>query len=223
MRCEGELARLHTARHTVARVPDGLITLELGEKMQPARLTDGEELSLLGRVAAGDIEAFKALHGAYQRRLFVYAFKMLEDHGDAEELCNDVLLEVWRRAGQFGGRSKLSTWVFGIAHHKALNMLRKSVRGADLTLDDAAATPGGSPGPEVEAERRDRREWLGTALSKLSREHREVIELTFYHGFSYEEIAQIVNCPPGTVKTRMFHAKQKLREWLGEAAHGREF
>ena len=191
--------------------------------MRPARLTDGEELSLIGRVAAGDIEAFKTLHGAYQRRLFVYALKMLDDPCAAEELCNDVLLEVWRRAGQFGGRSKLSTWVFGIAHHKALNALRKHARGAALPLDDAAGTPDARPGPEAEAERRDTREMLGAALSKLSREHREVVELTFYHGFSYEEIAQIVNCPAGTVKTRMFHAKQKLREWLGAAAPGREF
>lgn len=191
--------------------------------MQPARLTDGEELSLIGRVAAGDIESFKTLYGAYQRRLFAYALKMLDDPGDAEELCNDVLLEVWRQARQFGGRSKLSTWVFGIAHHKALNALRKSARGADLTLDDAARTPDAGPGPEAEAERRDTREMLGAALSKLSREHREVVELTFYHGFSYEEIAQIVNCPAGTVKTRMFHAKQKLREWLGEATPGQEF
>jgi RNA polymerase sigma-70 factor (ECF subfamily) len=197
--------------------------LELGEKMRPARLTDGEELSLIGRVAAGDVEAFKTLHGAYQRRLFAYALKMLDDPGDAEELCNDVLLDVWRQARQFAGRSKLSTWVFGIAHHKALNALRKSARRIDVALEHAAATPDEEPGPEAEAERRDTREMLGAALSKLSREHREVVELTFYHGFSYEEIAQIVNCPAGTVKTRMFHAKQKLREWLGEAAPGREF
>jgi len=191
--------------------------------MQPARLTDDEELSLIGRVAAGDIEAFKTLYGAYQRRLFAYALKMLNDPGAAEEMCNDVLLEVWRQAGQFRGQSKLSTWVFGIAHNKALNALRKSAPGTDLTLSNATMTPDDRPGPEAEAERRDTREMIGAALSKLPREQREVVELTFYHGFSYGEIAQIVNCPAGTVKTRMFHAKQKLREWLGESAPGREF
>lgn len=191
--------------------------------MQPARLTDGDELSLIGRVAAGDVEAFKTLHHAYQRRLFAYSLKMLGDAGAAEELCSDVLLDVWRQAGQFAGRSKLSTWVFGIAHNKALNALRKSARGADVALEHAAATPDARPNPEAEAERRDTRERLEAALGKLSREHREVVELTFYHGFSYEEVAQIVRCPAGTVKTRMFHAKQKLREWLGEVAPGREF
>ena len=191
--------------------------------MQAARLSDDEELSLIGRVAAGDVEAFKTLHGAYQRRLFAYSMKMLGDVGAAEELCNDVLLEVWRQARQFEGRSQLSTWVFGIAHHKALNALRKSGRRADLALDAAAATPDGRPGPEAEAEHRDTREMLEAALSKLSREHREVVELTFYHGFSYEEIAQIVKCPAGTVKTRMFHAKQRLREWLGDSSTSREF
>jgi RNA polymerase sigma-70 factor, ECF subfamily len=191
--------------------------------MQPGRLTDDDELSLIGRVAAGDVEAFKTLHRAYQKRLFAYSMKMLEDAGAAEELCSDVLLDVWRQAAQFGGRSKLSTWVFGIAHNKALNALRKSTRRNHAALEHAAATPDGRPGPEDEAELRDTRARLAAALGKLSREQREVVELTFYHGFSYEEIAQIVNCPAGTVKTRMFHAKQKLREWLGEIAPGREF
>lgn len=207
----------------VAREPGGLTTPELDEKMDPAKLTDDDELALIGRVAAGDIEAFKRLHGAYRRRLFAYAMKMLEDAGAAEELCNDVLLDVWRQAGQFRGRSKLSTWVFGIAHNKALNALRKSSRGADVALEHAASSPDGRPGPEDEAERRDTRERLEAALAKLPREQREVVELTFYHGFSYEEIAQIINCPPGTVKTRMFHAKQKLRGWLGATTPGREF
>jgi RNA polymerase sigma-70 factor (ECF subfamily) len=186
-------------------------------------LSEEDERSLIGRVAVGDVEAFKALHGAYQRRLFAYSMKMLDDAGAAEELCNDVLLDVWRQAGQFKGRSKLSTWVFGIAHNKALNALRSRARVTDVSLEHVAAKADARPGPEDDAERRDTRERLAVALTRLSREHREVVELTFYHGFSYEEIAQIVKCPVGTVKTRMFHAKQKLREWLGESVPGREF
>jgi RNA polymerase sigma-70 factor (ECF subfamily) len=186
-------------------------------------LSEEDERSLIGLIAAGDVEAFKTLHQAYQKRLFAYSMKMLGDAGVAEELCNDVLLDVWRQARQFRGQSKLSTWIFGIAHHKALNALRKSARRTDVSLEHAAATPDRRPGPEAEAERRDTHEMLEAALGKLSREQREVIELTFYHGFSYEEIAQIVKCPAGTVKTRMFHAKQKLREWLGEGVPNREF
>ena len=206
-----------------ARGTGGLITPELREKMQPARLSEEEERSLIGRVASGDVEAFKTLHQAYQRRLFAYSMKMLDEEGAAEELCNDVMLDVWRQAGQFKGRSKLSTWVFGIAHNKALNALRSRARGNDVSLDYAASTADARPGPDAAAERRDTREMLAAALGRLSREHREVVELTFYHGFSYEEIAQIVKCPVGTAKTRMFHAKQKLREWLGESVPGREF
>jgi RNA polymerase sigma-70 factor (ECF subfamily) len=129
---------------------------------------------------------------------------------------------VWRQAGRFRGRSKLSTWVFGIAHNKALNALRRRAQRADVALEHAAAMPDARPNPEAEAERRDARARMEAALGRLSREHREVIELTFYHEFSYEEIAQIVKCPVGTVKTRMFHAKQKLREWLGGCEMDRE-
>jgi RNA polymerase sigma-70 factor (ECF subfamily) len=186
-------------------------------------LTEDDERSLIGRVAAGDVEAFKALHYTYQKRLFAYSMKMLDDAGAAEELCNDVLLDVWRQAGRFRGQSKLSTWVFGIAHNKALNALRRRGQRADVALEHAATTPDARPNPEAEAERRDTHARMEAALGRLSREHREVVELTFYHGFSYEEIAQIVKCPVGTVKTRMFHAKLKLREWLGEVAPGREF
>jgi RNA polymerase sigma-70 factor, ECF subfamily len=184
--------------------------------MQPGELMEAEERLLLQNVAAGDIEAFKTLHQVYQKRLFAYSMKMLDDAGAADELCNDVMLDVWRQAKQFKGRSKLSTWIFGIAHYKALNTLRRQSHRINITLEQAATTADARPDPEQSAERRDTREKLETALGKLSPEHRAVVELTFYHEFSYEEIAQIMNCPINTVKTRMFYAKQKLRDWLGE-------
>lgn len=183
--------------------------------MQPRESRDVEEHLLLRKVASRDIEAFKTLHQVYQKRLFAYSMKVLDDASAAEELCNDVMLDVWRQAGQFKGQSKLSTWIFGIAHNKALNRLRRKGHGTNVTLEQAATTADARPDPEQAAERRATREKLELALGKLSPEHRSVIELTFYHEFSYEEIAQIMKCPVNTVKTRMFYAKQKLREWLG--------
>ncbi|MBD0326095.1 MAG: sigma-70 family RNA polymerase sigma factor [Pyrinomonadaceae bacterium] len=182
--------------------------------MQPLSLNADNERSLISRIAAGDIEAFKTLHQAYQKRLFAYSMKMLDDAGAAEELCNDVMLDVWRQANRFKGKSKLSTWIFGIAHNKALNTLRSKGHRIDVALEQASTTADARPDPEQSAERRDTREMLEAALEKLSPEHRAVVELTFYHEFSYEEIAQIMKCPVNTVKTRMFYAKQKLREWL---------
>ena len=190
--------------------------------MQPGRSNEDDELSLISRVAVGDIEAFKTLYQVYQTRLFAYLKKMLGDVGSAEELCNDVMLDVWRQAGQFKGKSKLSTWIFGIARYKALNMLRRKGRRINVTLEQAAKTADARPDPEKTAERRDTREKLEAALRTLSQEHREVIELTFYQEFSYEEIAQIMKCPVGTVKTRMFYARLKLRAWLSEMELYRE-
>lgn len=190
--------------------------------MQPGRSNEDDELSLISRVAVGDIEAFKTLYQVYQTRLFAYSKKMLSDVGSAEELCNDVMLDVWRQAGQFKGKSKLSTWIFGIARYKALNMLRRKGRRINVTLEQAAKTADARPDPEKTAERRDTREKLEAALRTLSQEHREVIELTFYQEFSYEEIAQIMKCPVGTVKTRMFYARHKLRAWLSEMELYRE-
>jgi RNA polymerase sigma-70 factor (ECF subfamily) len=190
--------------------------------MQLGRLNEDDERSLISRVAGGDIEAFKTLHQIYQKRLFAYSMKMLDDAGTAEELCNDVMLDVWRQAGQFKGKSKLSSWIFGIARYKALNTLRRKDRRINVALEQAATTADARPDPEKAAERRDTREKLEAALGTLSPEHREVIELTFYHEFSYEEIARIMKCPVGTVKTRMFYARQKLRAWLGEMELGRK-
>lgn len=184
--------------------------------MPPERSNEHDERSLIGLIASGDLDAFKTLHQAYQRRLFAYSMKMLDDAGAAEELSSDVMLEVWKQARQFKGKSKLSTWIFGIARHKALNALRRKGGRIDVALEQALTTADARPDPEKSVERRDSIERLETALRNLTPDHREVIELTFFHELSYEEIAQIMNCPVNTVKTRMFYAKQKMRESLGQ-------
>jgi RNA polymerase sigma-70 factor, ECF subfamily len=185
--------------------------------MSPERLDEDGERSLINRIASGDIEAFKTLHRAYQRRLFAYSMKMLGDADAAEELSSDVMFEVWKQAKQFKGKSKLSTWIFGIAHHKALNARRRRGQRIDVAIEQAQTSVDPRPDPEQSAERRDMLRRLEAALGNLSLDHREVIELTFYHGFSYEEIAQIISCPVNTVKTRMFYAKRRIRETLSQS------
>lgn len=175
-----------------------------------------EEALWLRQIAAGDRDAFEKLYRTCQGRLFGYLFRVAQDRGAAEELTNDVMLEVWKSAGRFRGESKVSTWIFGIAHHRVLNYLRQR-RPETVDMDamsamSAVADP--AEGPEQDAMRRDLRANIGAALRRLPPEQREIVELTFYQGCSYEEISAIARCPVNTVKTRMFHAKRKLQEIL---------
>ena len=165
------------------------------------------------QIAAGDRDAFEKLYGEYQRRLFRYFLRLVSTTEVAEELTNDVLVEVWKKAGDFRGLSKVSTWIFGIAHYKAMNQYRGK---KPATLDIEAAANEADPGatPEESAAQVNLKEKIKRALHLLSSEHREVMELTFTNGLSYQEISDIMQCPVNTVKTRMFYAKKQLQEIL---------
>lgn len=175
------------------------------------------EHDLIRRVARRDRHALRELYERYYRRLFAYVFKITRRPDLVEEVLNDVMLAVWRQAEGFAGRSRPSTWIFGIAHHQSLKALRRHRRHpaaeADGPEPDDLETRS-QPGPESLMAQRELASLLGRALATLSPEQRAVVELTFYHGFSYPEIAEIVDCPVGTVKSRMFHARRKLREEL---------
>jgi RNA polymerase sigma-70 factor (ECF subfamily) len=168
---------------------------------------------LLAEVARGDRRSFERLYAEFAPRVFRFAFRLSRDQTKAEEVTNDVMLEVWKCAASYQRRSSVSTWIFGIARHRTLNALRGRtlyIRGGDEiedVRDDApsleATTDGGRLGERLQA-----------ALDRLSSEHREVIELTFVEGLSYREIAAIAHCPENTVKTRIFHAKKKLAPLL---------
>jgi RNA polymerase sigma-70 factor (ECF subfamily) len=172
-----------------------------------------QEMVWIQKIASGDRTAFEELFHAYKRRLFGYAFRIMGDASDAEELTSDVLVEVWKGAARFGGRSRVSTWIFGIAHHKVVDELRRR-RPRELDIDSQQDLVHPDESPERAALRKDEHANLRAKLTGLSPEHREVIELAFFQGYSVEEIAAIVQCPPATVKTRMFYARKKLREIL---------
>lgn len=173
-----------------------------------------QETSWIRQIAAGDRGAFEKLYFAYQKRLFGYLFRVVGEASAAEELTNDVMFEVWKNAGRFRADSRLSTWIFGIAHYRVLNHWRRP-RPESVETDEAAAMADTAEGPEQGVLRKDLEGSIQSALSRLSAEHRQIVELTFYEGCSYEEIAEIVRCPVNTVKTRMFHAKKKLQDVLG--------
>lgn len=176
-------------------------------------MSGDEERVLLQRVAAKDRRAFERLYHLYYRRLFGYVFKLTRRAEIVEEVVNDVMLAIWTGAGRFGGRSRPSTWIFGIAHHTALKALRRfplamaepAEDEPDLVVEEQ---------PESLLNRRELQDLLGRAMSQLSAEQRAVVELTYFHEFSYQEIAEILACPENTVKTRMFHARRRLRDLL---------
>jgi len=172
-----------------------------------------DELTLLRRVAAKDRRAFEALYNLYYRRLFGYLLKLTRKAELVEEVLNDVMLAIWKGAGTFDGRSRPSTWIFGIAYHKALKALARRPRESDGDPEEGPE-PVDADEPESLAARRELAGVLGRAIGALSPEQRAVVELTYYYGMAYQEIAEIVGCPVNTVKTRMFHARRRLKELL---------
>lgn len=166
----------------------------------------------LRQIARGDRAAFEKLYASYAPRVFRFLHRMLRDTPMAEEATNDVLVEVWKSAARFQGRSAPSTWILGIARFRALNLLRGRRPPTDQ-LEDNSEVALREPAGSVQ-DRRTRERRLRSGMELLSPEHREVLELTFFHGCSYREIAEIAQCPENTVKTRMFHAKRRLKPLL---------
>lgn len=169
------------------------------------------EISLLRRIGAKDRKAFEALYHRYDRRLFAFILKLTRRAEMVEEILNDVLLAIWKGAGKYDERSRPSTWIFGIAYHKAAKALAR--RRIEPT-GEPESEPVDRDEPESLLARRELSTVLGRALGTLSPEQRAVVELTYYNGLSYQEIAEILGCPVNTVKTRMFHARRRLREIL---------
>ncbi|HXO19807.1 MAG TPA: sigma-70 family RNA polymerase sigma factor [Thermoanaerobaculia bacterium] len=175
-----------------------------------------DELSQLRRVAAGDRKAFEALYHLYYRRLFAYLWKITRRGEIVEEVLNDVMLAIWTGAARFDGRSRPSTWIFGIAYHKALKALARLQPVAAWPEPETREEPEPVDADEPESlmNRRELKTTLGKALGALSPEQRAVVELTYYYELPYGEIAEIVGCPVNTVKTRMFHARKRLKQLL---------
>jgi RNA polymerase sigma-70 factor (ECF subfamily) len=145
--------------------------------------------------------------------VFRFVVRLVKNESAAEDLISDVFLDVWRQAGRFEGRSAVSTWLLSIARFKALSALRRRP-DEELDEDTAGAIEDPSDDPEIALEKKDKSALIRKCLSGLSAEHREVVDLVYYHEKSVEEVAEIVGIPENTVKTRMFYARKKLAELL---------
>jgi RNA polymerase sigma-70 factor (ECF subfamily) len=171
---------------------------------------------LIGRIASGDRLAMQLLFARHHVRVYRFVLRLVRDQSSAEDLISEVFLDVWRQAGRFEGRSAVSTWLLAIARFKALSALR---RKPDEVLDEDAAAAIEDPGddPEAVLAKKDKSAIIRKCLEGLSVEHREIIDLVYYHEKSVEEVAEIVGIPANTEKTRMFYARRKLAELLKAA------
>jgi RNA polymerase sigma-70 factor (ECF subfamily) len=178
-----------------------------------AREHDNE---LLVAVAAGNRRALEELYLGYHRRLARFLSRFTPRYENVEEIINDTFMVVWKSAKDFRGASQVSTWIIGIAYRTALKSLRRQKNHNNArSLDEY---PEQSTDPTFETETQD---WLRHGLSRLPIEQRLTLELAYHLGHSLEEIAAITDCPVGTVKARMFHAREKLRQYLPSLGGGR--
>jgi RNA polymerase sigma-70 factor (ECF subfamily) len=169
--------------------------------------TDSDQALLLA-VAGGSREALERLYMAYYRRLARFLFRFTSRYDQVEEIVNDTFLTVWQGAGKFRRTSAVSTWIFGIAYRTALNSHRQR-RLHDAERFDEHPEGAVDPAPAMEAQ-----DWLSRGLDLLPAEQRLTLDLAYRMGYSIEEIAAITDCPIGTVKARMFYAREKLRSCL---------
>lgn len=175
-----------------------------------------EVLRLLERVGQADEAAFRELYRAFSRRLYAYVLRQLGDPAQAEEIVADTLYEVWKAPARFRGDAQFSTWLIGIARNKVLMAFRgRKPDSRHEDIDDFAESLAGEQASAFEVlAQQQRREGVRHCMDRLSDDHRECVHLVFYEGLSLAEVAEVQACPEGTVKTRLFHARQKLKTCL---------
>ena len=171
------------------------------------------EMELLERVKMHDLDAFERLYRIYQPRLARFLTGLVNRPQLVEEVLDDTMMVVWQTADRFRGSSKPSTWIFAIAYRKAH---KARLRWPDPVEDPETDTRvSDDPAPDDELDHQRLHDSLIKAMDQLSADHRAVVDLTYFHGLGYREIAEIVDCPVDTVKTRMFHARRRLKKAIG--------
>jgi RNA polymerase sigma-70 factor (ECF subfamily) len=188
----------------------------------PENDTDATDRLLLQRMAAGDRVALTVLYRSYHDRLCRFLSRLTRRPDIIEEVINDCFWIAWQKAGGFHGDSRVSTWIMGIAYRCGLKALRQ--HGSEPVDEDTipeSMIPSHDPDDD-----RELRDWLGKGMDRLSVDQRVVVELVYGVGHSLDDVAVIMQCPVGTVKARLFHARVKLRNVLpglaGETHRARE-
>lgn len=177
-------------------------------------LDNDQVLALLKRVADRDERAFARLYESVSRRVYAFAMHKLGDATAASEIVSETLYQVWRAPSAFRGDAKFSTWLLGIARHKLIDRHRGSAPAHEDIDDHADHLAGDTPDGFAALSEQQRREGVGACLDKLTDPHRECLYLVFYEGLGLGEIAELQAVPENTVKTRLFHARTKIKQCL---------
>jgi RNA polymerase sigma-70 factor, ECF subfamily len=175
---------------------------------------DGQsDVALIKAIASGNRSAMRTFYLRHNVRVFRFISRLVADRALAEDLVSDVFIEVWSKAASYEGRSQVSTWLLAIARFKALSAAHRhrEVLGDEPAMERVEDT---ADTPEESVLKEDRSAQLRRCLAHMSREHREVIDLVYYHEKSVEEVAEIIHLPKNTVKTRMFYARKRLAQLL---------
>jgi RNA polymerase sigma-70 factor (ECF subfamily) len=175
-----------------------------------------DDRKLISRIAGQDQAALRALLGRHQLRVYRFVLRIVRREAVAEEVTNEVFLEVWKHAGNYEGRSLVGTWLLSVAHNRAVSALRKR-REESWDEDAAGALEDEGDNPEVSLQKVNKAEQMRQCIAGLSAEHRTIIDLVYYHEKSINEVSEILEIPLNTVKTRMFYARKKLSELLQAA------
>ena len=184
--------------------------------MESTNWQDITDLDLVKACLPNNETAFSALYQRYEKRVFQYLMTVVNDTGLAEEILVEVMVALWKGLHTFQGQSKVSTWIFGIAHHKAVDAIRKltSQQRGGTNLGEIAESAESQENPLEHAQQTRMAALTQRALTGLSADHREIIHMAFYEELSYPEIANLLKIPVNTVKTRVFYAKQQLKKSL---------
>lgn len=184
--------------------------------MDSTNWQDMTDFDLIKSCIPNNQQAFGALYHRYEKRVFRYVMTVVADATLAEEILVEVMLAVWKGLKTFQGQSKVSTWIFGIAHHKAVDGLRKvmSQQRGSLPIENIVEFPDSNDGPLEETNKNRLAELTNRAMMNLSSDHREILHMAFYEEESYLEISGILGIPVNTVKTRVYYAKQQLKKIL---------
>jgi RNA polymerase sigma factor (sigma-70 family) len=168
-----------------------------------------QDTALLQRIAAKDEAALRELYAAYGQRLYAYALRLTDSPATAEDIVQDTLVVVWQSAERFRGEGRVLAWLLGIVHHTAMKALRHVSQFISDEMEEVLPAPITLPEEHVRV--KEQSQWVRRGLQSLSAEHRAVLELVFYQGLSLSEVAEVCDCPVGTVKSRLSYARKHLR------------
>ncbi|WP_421853433.1 RNA polymerase sigma factor [Oricola sp.] len=172
-----------------------------------------EELALMSRIASGSVEAMRAAYEAHNDAAMRFIMTRVRDPFEAADIAHEVMLDIWRGASAFQGRSSLRSWILSIARNKAIDHIRKHSR-QELREPDQQQPDDAPSADTIIAASQDAKR-VRDCIGKLPASQRAAIQLSFFDDLNYAEIAEIEQRPLNTIKTRMFHAKQNLRRCLG--------